>query len=337
MLSQPKKRTWITLGVIIALILVLGYLSSTPEPEGSLLPPAPNPNSYDLLVKAANSFTENPSTVTNNFGQFVTNNLLAFQQIAEAVRLPGEVPESVYSPTGMTNSGLSEFRKIAYAYRIKGKFEEANKEWNQAAQTYLQLIQAGQISEKGPILAALVGISLQSMALEPLMKLVEKLSLSESAELAAGLEIVKSSRIHFDEVIKREEYFRLKSKPNKLLEGVLRLLGISQKRIIDKTKAKRELATARLEVVAAASAVRHYDLKERKILRSLDQLPGDYMKSVPLDPYTGKALLLQRTGRIYLIYSVGPNQKDEKGLEDDIAILFKAAQEEQSASVAVEN
>ena len=50
-----------------------------------------------------------------------------------------------------------------------------------------------------------------------------------------------------------------------------------------------------------------------KMPESLDELSGDYIDSIPLDPFTGKELLYHTDKQSYTIYSVGPDRLDDGG------------------------
>ncbi len=47
--------------------------------------------------------------------------------------------------------------------------------------------------------------------------------------------------------------------------------------------------------------------------QNLKELTTTYLKSVPLDPYSGQPLRLVHKGPAFIIYSIGPDQKDDGG------------------------
>lgn len=49
---------------------------------------------------------------------------------------------------------------------------------------------------------------------------------------------------------------------------------------------------------------------------ALDKLSPKYLHAVPLDPFTDKPMQYKRTDKGYLLYSVGPNMKDDGGVRD---------------------
>ncbi|MFO0815902.1 MAG: hypothetical protein U0796_22005 [Gemmatales bacterium] len=70
---------------------------------------------------------------------------------------------------------------------------------------------------------------------------------------------------------------------------------------------------ARCRCIAAALAAERYRLAKGSWLTSWEQLSPDFMASVPLDPFTGKPLILKPLSDGLMIYSVGWNGTDENG------------------------
>jgi hypothetical protein len=51
---------------------------------------------------------------------------------------------------------------------------------------------------------------------------------------------------------------------------------------------------------------------------SLTELVPSYLAAVPIDSFSCKPLMYQRSEKGYSLYSVGPNMNDDGGKEDDI-------------------
>jgi hypothetical protein len=63
----------------------------------------------------------------------------------------------------------------------------------------------------------------------------------------------------------------------------------------------------------AAIAVERYRLQKGTLPDSLDAIYPQYVKSIPLDPFTARPLLFIQDGDSYTIYSAGLNRMDDKG------------------------
>jgi len=70
---------------------------------------------------------------------------------------------------------------------------------------------------------------------------------------------------------------------------------------------------ALLAVSRTALACQLYKLKTGHYPDELTDLAPDYLNPVPMDPFTGKPLAYQKVGMGFIIYSLGPDQKDDNG------------------------
>jgi hypothetical protein len=70
-------------------------------------------------------------------------------------------------------------------------------------------------------------------------------------------------------------------------------------------------AVQRLAWVAAAAA--RFRASAKADLQRLDQLVPEYLDAVPLDPFDGKPLKMVRTDKGLVLYSIGPDKKDDGG------------------------
>ena len=67
-----------------------------------------------------------------------------------------------------------------------------------------------------------------------------------------------------------------------------------------------------LAAEAAVAALRYYNANAR-LPESLDELVPEYLQTIPIDPFTGRALLFLQTDDGVMIYSVGGNGVDDGG------------------------
>src|SRR5262249_51781472 len=72
---------------------------------------------------------------------------------------------------------------------------------------------------------------------------------------------------------------------------------------------------ARNRLILCALAIRAYRLKHSRLPISLNDLGLD--PSLIVDPYTGRPLIYRMQGSDYLLYSVGPDLKDDGGVPMD--------------------
>jgi len=69
-----------------------------------------------------------------------------------------------------------------------------------------------------------------------------------------------------------------------------------------------------LSVISLAMAA--YRAEKGEYPDSLDKLAPTCLKTIPLDPFTDKPMRYKRTDKGYVLYSVGPNMRDDGGVRD---------------------
>jgi hypothetical protein len=75
----------------------------------------------------------------------------------------------------------------------------------------------------------------------------------------------------------------------------------------------RDRATARIGLAQCGMALRAYQEAMGRYPASLKELRGRISWPLPADPFIGKDFIYRKTGAGYLLYSIGPNMKDEGG------------------------
>jgi len=75
----------------------------------------------------------------------------------------------------------------------------------------------------------------------------------------------------------------------------------------------RDRATARIGLAQCGMALRAYQEAMGRYPASLKELRGRISWPLPADPFSGQDFIYRKTGAGYLIYSIGPNMKDEGG------------------------
>jgi len=76
-------------------------------------------------------------------------------------------------------------------------------------------------------------------------------------------------------------------------------------------------AEAALAVAEVAMALKLYQGEHGEYPESLDALSGAFLPVVPTDPFTDKPLVYVRRDGGFLVYSVGPNGKDDAGVTEN--------------------
>jgi len=85
--------------------------------------------------------------------------------------------------------------------------------------------------------------------------------------------------------------------------------------IFSLVNARHYWRVAELRATEITLAIRQFEQTEKHLPMTLNELVPGYLPSVPLDPFDHKPLrYILKAGNKWIVYSVGPNQKDEGGL-----------------------
>ena len=78
-------------------------------------------------------------------------------------------------------------------------------------------------------------------------------------------------------------------------------------------RANEVIAQQRLALTALA--LESFQNENHKLPEDLEELAPKFLEEIPEDPFTGIELEYRRTGKGYLLYSLGPDREDNGGLE----------------------
>jgi hypothetical protein len=84
---------------------------------------------------------------------------------------------------------------------------------------------------------------------------------------------------------------------------------------LDKAFRRDALHRTQARLAQAALAVEHYRVDHDRPPDHLSDLIPKYLRAIPVDPFDGQPLRYKPTTAGYVLYSVGPDQKDDGGLE----------------------
>lgn len=86
---------------------------------------------------------------------------------------------------------------------------------------------------------------------------------------------------------------------------------------LDKIVEAEERTEATMGCLVVAIACERYRNQTGKWPESIAALPKELLKSVPLDPYVAKPVMLKRTTDGIVVYTTGPDRKDDDAIEID--------------------
>lgn len=319
------RKAWI-LGALILLGVTGLFLASIPR--GNELPDfLENPGQgYDLYLAAANEMAGQPGSLTNGFANFVAMNKRAYDALDRAVKENFETPSRIYEPNGVM-ANLSLLKRTGQALLARSRAAEEEGKTAEAMDRCLETILFGQKVEHGPLISFLVGLAIENMAMNRLEQLIPSISETNLATVIPMLIKANQSRLPHSEVVRRERYFISRNATN-MVQALQATLSPQSRKTIKSVEEKGLKTTARMEALATAMALRQFELNRKASsnteqtlnLNSVKQLMPRFLNEIPIDPFSKKELRLNQNGEKSLIFSVGPNRKDESGQGDDIAV-----------------
>ena len=217
-----------------------------------------------------------------------------------------------------TTVTLPRGTKARYVLLWITKLAENEGRTNDAMTSYLDLIRLGeQLSRGGVVIDKLVAFGAQRRAVDGLNRLQSSLSDADCRRALVTLEAVAARRERFSEVWKRDQ--RVIRQTDRRWFGVRglfarALLFRQMRNIRRKMQPSFARAEAELDLMMVELALRRCFLDIGSYPRTLNDLSEKYLKAIPKDPFSNKGFVyrLQNTG--YLLYSVGPNGKDDGGM-----------------------
>ena len=145
------------------------------------------------------------------------------------------------------------------------------------------------------------------------------------AKIEMDLQTISQRIMSAENVAQIEQDAQNLGKDLSVVDGgaISRTLGeISISLMLPKTSSAR-LAEDRIRqqmvLVDAALALAEYHASEGDYPEQLSELKPAYLKRIPGDLFTGKPVLYRRTDEGYLLYSAGPNRKDDDGRTMSVA------------------
>jgi hypothetical protein len=296
-----KSRNWlmVLLSIPVAVILtVTGLLifdAIRPLPP---IPPLPNPNGYDDLVKAGEMADNNIGNYNEmklgELRKLVAKNSDALQAARTHLQEDCAVPLEFSQNWGSRHlPELAGFKRLAQAFVAEGRLAEMENRPGDAAKSYLNAIRLGHKSAKGGVLIdQLVGIAIEAMGVSHLQILVDQLDAKTCREAAATLETLDAQRQTWNDVLQQERAWSRRAYPDIRYRMAELVMSSSLKKAYqagERKFKKHQLMTLQLLVELAARA---YELEHGCRPASVTDLVPDYLKAVPKDPASGANLVL---------------------------------------------
>ncbi|HEX8551614.1 MAG TPA: hypothetical protein VF681_08670 [Abditibacteriaceae bacterium] len=353
-------------------------------------PKVPNPNGFDLYVRAAKLIVpDKPHVDPVNDPELVTDpkvrakkyslakkeawlrkNAKGFALFQKALKTPTLHPNQRFEVVPLFPH-YGTLRQLARYKVVERNAREMRGNWSGSVQSRLDTVQMGNdIGRGGTLIGGLVAIAIQSIGRDQPWAATEKLNLAQTRAAIKRLGAIYDRRLRPAEVLQEEKYaglvmFRAQLRdpqwrdirrwnPDATLSDRAQALTVAPEDVIRNYARVMDIhiANARLPLLApqtplpkpgdpftgvltpvfsranlnfarndagnavwlVALALRAHKLERGSYPSTLRALVPGFLREVPADPFGGgEPLRYKKTASSYLLWSIGPDGKDDSG------------------------
>jgi hypothetical protein len=313
-----RTGQWLLIAGVVATAVLL-VIAVVIAGRTSAFPPLPNPNGYDLIVKAGGLISgpvgDFPTLSESELRDLMATNAEVLATLRHALSLTCLVPtEEAITNYAAALPQLATFKALAQLLAAEGRLAELEGRPGDAARSYAEAMRLGnEISRGGYLIHRLVGVALEAIGATRLAPLVPKLSAEQARALASELDRIDVEGVTWEEVSRNEGRFsryELRRVPN-LVKTIV--IWWQSRPAREKAKVRHELAVAHIRLLATELGLRCFEAEAGQAPATLDRLVPKYLSRVPMDPFSGQPLVYQAQGTNWLLYSIGPDRVDNGG------------------------
>jgi hypothetical protein len=330
---RARKRTWalLVVGAVVLVAVVWSVLAGLGTGGGPLPepPPIPVPNGYDDVLEAGRAIEKSglvgPKLDLAKAGlaelqPVVQESRDSIAQARKGLEKPFQVPV-IYDLNRMMEVTMHDLGSIrgglVRATVAQGRLAELEGRIDEAVGCYSDIIRLSEaMSHRVPMIAFQISEAIEMHGLFHLRDMRDKLSAEQCRKLIGLLQETDLKQETAGNVKQYETAFmNANMKRMGLFSSImLKVSGVQSKTVAQVTQMlesseRRHVAARR--VLIADLALRLYREEHGESPPDLNALVPSILKSVPVDPYTGKPLRYLKREKDGVVYSVGPDRKDD--------------------------
>jgi hypothetical protein len=283
-------------GPFVFFFSLLLFWDAEPLPP---VPPLPNPNGYEDLVKAgtmvSNDFEDYDKLSSAKLRELINKNTEAIQTARTGLQQECRVPLDYSATSSAHLDQLAALKRLAFAFAAEGRLAEMENRTGDAAKSYLEVIHLGHESARGGVIIdELVGIAIEAVGGEDLQKLLAQMGAKNCLETVVTLETLDSQRQTWDEVMQQERDWSRRTFPGIRNELARLMTRNSLNQVYQSAEQKFENQQSKTRQLIIDLAARAYESDKGHSPANLADLVPDYLKAIPQDPLTGTNMTYQQ-------------------------------------------
>jgi len=309
-----KKALAIVAVLVVLAILAAVVLRSTASP----FLPLPTPNGYDELLAAGEAVIIVPPDIAQLpfelLRSAVRQNSNAIAMTHAALKHPSVVRLDMQMPRQPNTTNLGNLRALALLLVADGKVTEADGHTNEAAGIFTDAIDLGAATSHGGLLIDyLTANAIQALGREQIERVAPSLDGATCTNLAMRISAADAKAEPIKTVLDRDAAWR-RAGIDYIRLTILKYSTRDSLGRIERNLAMRcAKSHAELRVLETELALRACLLDRRQPPDTLGRLVPAYLPAVPGDPFSGQPLVYAHSTNGLLVYSVGPDRKDDGG------------------------
>jgi hypothetical protein len=314
-----RVKRWIV-AVTIAIAVAIGVAAFfLLRMKPAMNAPLPNPNGHDDFAAAAQWIVPWNGDLLNGLSTeeiraVLDQNAKALELIREGLKKESAVP--LQNDQNLINSRLVTLKankEIASLLAAEGIVHLATGRTNDAARAFAEAVVFGHAaSRRGLLIDDLVGIASQSIGLHRLVPISSSISPEVRRQIINQLIDLDRKREPAATIIERDRVWSRATYGVRALWAQLATRG--SLRAMDERFARNHAeSVAALRLTVAELAVRGYEASLGRPPATLSDLVPEWLSQIPLDPFGNGTLIYRPLTNSFLLYSVGPDGKDDRG------------------------
>ena len=292
-MTKNTRNRLLALGIVtVPLMLWAGFILFgvlTPPPP---LPPTPEPNGYEDLIRAGGMVSSDSQNYDSaslvQLREMTATNAPALALARAGLSNECRVPVQ-FNPAFAAShlDDLTKLKRLTQAFVMEGRLAEMEGRPEAAARSYLDTIRLGTESPRGGVLIdQLVGIAISGIGISHLQSIVAQLDAKSCRQTTAALATLDAQAQTWEEIMQAETTWSRRTYTGLRYE-IMRLMGgKSLKAALIKAKLKFDEEQLKSRQLILQLAARAFTLeKGRPPVNAADLVP-DYLKTIPQDPFT---------------------------------------------------